>query len=337
MPDLWEGDMDASDFALPGDEAKIATIQESTPEPAATTEEAPEPNPVSEAARLLRSQRDKSEEPEQAEGEPTELSDTEETPQEQAERLFANKYQSAEELEKGYQELQARLSQRDERAALADQYEQYFAQQQQYAQQQQHAAPGDWETMIEEDPARAAQLAAQQQNPYAFERAMEAWDEISPGTPQVWYDNQVLQAQNQHTNAQMQQIAAQEREREVGYRVNQLASEFPDFPDRIPQMQQIAAQYPYELRALVEGTPDEVASAAKSLYLKSLGLDRDTLVQTAQETVRKLALDEQAAVEAAGVVSASRTNPEKPASAAEAIAASWADEDRRFEGWNIGN
>jgi hypothetical protein len=334
MPDLFEGDTPETDFELPGDEEIIAgaqaVIEETVPEAA---EQAAEPNPVSEAARLLRSQRDKSEEPE-----PTELSDTEETPQEQAERLFANKYQTAEELERGYQELQSRLSQRDERAALADQYEAYFAQQQQAQQQQQYAQPvGDWETMIDEDPARAAQLAQQQQNPYAFERAMEAWDEISPGTPQVWYDNQILQAQSQMLHSQMGQVAHQEREREIAHRVGQLAAEFPDLADRVPQMQEIAAQYPYELRAMVEGTPEEVASAAKSLYLKSRGLDVDTLAQTAQETVRKLASDEQAAVDAAGVVSATRTNPDKPASLADQIAAEWPDDDARLNaGWNFG-
>src|SRR5687768_7720003 len=126
MPDLWEGDVEADAFALPGDEAKsdvlLAEAAQTDPDVAEAIAEQPA-EPTDERQRDEQGRFvSQTEEPE---------AEAETTAAEESARLFANKYQSAEELEKAYLHAQSRLSERDERAALADQYEQYFAQMQQ--------------------------------------------------------------------------------------------------------------------------------------------------------------------------------------------------------------
>ena len=187
----------------------------------------------------------------------------------------------------------------------------------------------DWDSMIEENPAQAAKLAASQRNQYAYQKAVQAWDELAPGAPEVWAQNLVLQQQ-------MHELVSATREREGAAAVADLQNKYPDFNDMADTMQQIAPEYPYELQALASDDPRVVAKAVESLYLKAKGLRTDTLSARAQEIARKQTEAELQAREEASVASATRSHGEPPPTREEKLSEGWyADEDRLSSGWNI--
>jgi hypothetical protein len=233
------------------------------------------------------------------------------------------------------QELIGRQSQELGAARQAMQeWQAYYNQQQaqQHAQSQYQGLDG-WEDIIDENPAYATQLAYQQGNAAAYQKAAQAWEEVSPGAAQNWYDNQQIKATI--VSASQQQEYA--RNEQIGMEaVNRVVARHPDLPDMVDRMVEIAPQYPHELMALASGNLNVAAPAIESLYLKARGLTSDTLTQTAQQLARKQTEEEMRVRQEAGVATATRTNAEPPASLADRIAAEWPDDDPLKDGWQIG-
>lgn len=206
-------------------------------------------------------------------------------------------------------------------------------QQQQELQQQPQYPPTqqqyDWDSLIDENPAYATQLAAAEGNEVAYRQAVQAWDEISPGAPQLWYKQQQI-------DAALAQIATSAREREGEQMVAALMQKYPDLGDYQEKMQEIAARFPHELAALASSDMSVAAPALESLYLKARSPDSATLAQQAEEIARKQTEAELRARDEAAVASATRSHVTPPPSKEEAIAADWyTKEDRLAEGWNI--
>jgi len=343
MADLFEESPESSEdaFALPGDEELLANTtagQELVEEQAAE-----ETSPVTEAARLLRSQRDKAEDsaeeeiPESGTPEDAEPSDVEvvaeaDDPVQALLAKYGGDERKALEAALEAQQVIGRQAQELGQARQAVEEWQAWAQQQQQQAAQPQGTEG-WEDLIDEDPAYATQLAYQQGNNAAYQAAARAWQEVSPGAPQNWYDNQQIKSAIATSTQQMEQTR---REQAGMNAVNQVVTRYPDLPDMVDRMVEIAPQYPHELMALASGNMDIAAPAIESLYLKARGLTSDTLAQTAQQLARKQTEEEMRVRQEAGVATATRTNAEPPASLAESIAAEWPNDDSLSEGWNVG-
>ena len=325
MPDIFEGDTPESDFDLPGDDQVMERLVENSPDPEVqefAAEQAAEPAEEATESPLDARIRD-----------------------EKGRFASAEAEEPAEDAESGEEPpLDARLAEKEamigrqsteigELRAWREQAQAYFEQQQ--AAQQAPQPPADWDDLIDQNPAYAAQLANANGDQYNLQRAMQEWESVSPGAPGLWVQQEHLAQQQQQILHQQASSQGQQRQAETGQKVAELADKYPDLPSLVEQMSEIAPQYPHEMWALASGHPEVVSKAVESLYLKARGLHADTLVARGQVNAQKLAQDEARVAQEAQVVSGSRTNREPAPSLAEAIAADWPSDDRLKSGWNI--
>lgn len=316
MPDLFEGDPPEDAFALPGDDAKIEAMQ-------AVAEEAPV-EPVAEV------EVETAEDTGPARDEQGRFVSQQEDEAEVAADAAAN--QADDIRDKRLADKDDFIRRQAEELRELRQVQEAMWQQQQYQQQQQHSAGMDWETLIDTNPAQATQLAYQQGNQAAYYQAVQAWEEVAPGAPELWSQNLAMR--------QQVDALAQESQAQRGMQaIDSLIRQYPDFEQQVDRIIEILPRYPHEGKALVSQNPNEVLAAMESLYLKATRgpVDPATLAAQVQETARKLAHDEQQAVAEASVVTASRTQKEPALSTAQAIGASWDTEaeKRLNDGWNI--
>ena len=333
--DMWGQDEAGVDaFALPGDdklEQQLAAQQTAVAEPeAAEAAESAEPAEPAEAEERARDEqgrfakKDEEAPAEEAAAEP-------ETAQETVERLLAGKYKTSEDLERAHLEAQALIDRQGNELGQYRQYLQQLAEQQ----QRQAQAPSDWDSLIDENPAYAAQLAYQQQNPHAYRAAMEAWEDVSPGTPSVWLQNMQLQAQAAETAQHQQQQQWNES-------LAQFARENPGI-DAIPTEELLAAgqNNPAFLEMIQKSTnPEARLGALRVLYLEAeqaRGRKSETLVTAAQDIARVQAEATREA-KAEAILSSANANldggPKK--SGAEQVGDQWRQmEEHLHSGWNI--
>lgn len=272
----------------------------------------------------------------------TEEEPEEETAQEQAERLLAGKYKTPEDLERAYTELQARLGQQgSELGELRSALEERLAGIEQTVSRPQ--APSNWDDLIDEDPARATMLAYQQGDQYTLQRAAQAWNDVAPGAPAVWAENQRLQQQMEERFAQLEQsvnpVAKEAEEAKFGRALNQFLGDKPDFDEKVPLMQEMLATDPYIREVLKSDSVEARLAALDYVYVKAGGgrQNADTLTKTAKELARTAAIAEQKASEEAAVASATTVQTEVPKkSASDLIGEEWASMDEPYtSGWNI--
>lgn len=198
--------------------------------------------------------------------------------------------------------------------------------------------PQDWDTFIEDNPAAATQAAYQQGDEYNYYRALQAWEEVSPGAPQLWGQNMQIAQELAQIKQSTQGFAQDSTNRAKAAAVDSLRDQYPDLDKEevVQSMGQLALGNPYLLRALESSDPLEVKGAVESLYLLSRGRQADTLSQRAQELARTQTEEELRVRQEASVASASRTNAEPPLSPQEELAQRWADQEERLAaGWNI--
>lgn len=253
-----------------------------------------------------------------------------ETAEETVERLLAGKYKTAEELERAHLEAQALIDRQGNELGEWRQYVQQLAE----AQQRQAQAPSDWDALIDENPAQAAQLAYQQQNPHAYQAAMEAWEDVSPGTPAVWAQNMQLQAQM--ASAQQHQLQQQWNES-----VAQFARDNPGI-DEIPldELMEAGQRNPAFIEMIQRSTsPEARLGALRVLYLEAeqaRGRKSDTLVTAARDIAREQAEATREAKNEAILASATANldgGPKK--TGAELVGDQWRAMDQHLhDGWN---
>lgn len=323
--DMWD-ESDVSAFELPGDSERLAVIEESAEAPA--TESRPR-DP--ETGRFTAQEQAQEQEPAPEAPQETPAEETP-SPDDPIQKLLA-KYggderkalEAALEAQRTIGSLNQELGTLRERAGRADQYEQYLRQLQ--------AQPQDWDEMIEERPDEAAMRAfayAQQTNDWRnYQRAAEAWNEVAPGAPLIWEQQQQLLAQAARIEEYVQQQTLGQKIAEVENQIGTLDESLVEVLPRFPFIARMLAD--------PQAAPEQKAEALLALGLAKRGLDTGTLAQQAQETARKLAEDEQRAVDEASVITATRTNPQQPKSAAALISEEWWEDERRSnEGWNLG-
>lgn len=157
----------------------------------------------------------------------------------------------------------------------------------------------DWEEKIADDPREAVLLAAQYQNTQAFEEAIEAWAAIEP-----------IQAFTflQQVSAEAEQPAPTSLESEI----DNLKGRYPDLQQRLPVIEQLAAERPALAGLLNDPDPRTRVSALEDLYHLSKSRETpDTSAAARQVILRAKAEAEQVRSDAA-VVSQSNTSPPEP-------------------------
>jgi hypothetical protein len=333
--DMWGQDTaDVDAFALPGDDQLEQQLSaQATVEAEPETDEAAEPVEGEERARDEQGRFAKKDDTAaEAAAEPDEPAAVEpETPEETAERLIAGQYKTVEEAERALLEKQALIDRQGNELGEWRQYVQQLTE----AQQRQAQAPQDWESLIDENPARAAQLAYQHGHPQAYRAAMEAWEELSPGTPAVWVQNVQLQAQ-------MAQTADHQNQQQWTEAMRQFGAEHPGFNEITDDELMAAVDRNPAFAELMRDTTRSHAArlgALKVLYQEAelaRGRKSDTLVTAAQDIARVQAETTRQAKEEAILASATANlegGPKK--TGAQLVGEQWRAMDQHLhDGWN---
>lgn len=336
--ELWGDPAESgpSDWVLPGDDELAKQLGAAEPQAEAAAAD-PDPAPAAEAetAAEEKSERTRDERGRFAKADQPDALPGE-TPEQTEARLYAGQYKTVEELERAALEKQAFIDRQanelgQERAAR-ERYEQMLAQQQQAAQ----AGTIDWQAEIDENPAQAARLAQQHQNPHAFQAALRAWEELAPGTPEVWLRQQSYEAR-------MAQAAEQQNRQQWNETMAAFGREHPDFAEFSDgEVTEAFRRNPYALELLQRAMTDPAAqmAALRTVYLdvkEARGRNADTLVAAAQDIARVQHEETQRAKDEAILASATASvaTPPKP-SRADVIGAEWEAMDKRLDdGWNI--
>ncbi len=341
MTDLFAEDVSVDDFALPTDADQIALKNAkagaATEEPA-VVEETP--------AEVVAEEVPAEERPRTADG-TFAAKEVEETP---AEKLYAGKYKTPDELERAYQELQslagrqgsevaelrqafeARLSQIDERLATP-------------------VAPPVQITsdLIETNPAYAAQLAYEQDNGTAFQIAFQAWKEEDPFSASTWASGKQTETQLAEIRAeyetklnglqsQLTPVAQSAQVQQVNSLIGQAEAQTPGLSAFIAsdKVAAVAQEFPEEAQLLISGTPDQKVRSLQKLFLIDGGRNRDTLQVTTEQVGRATAEEAQRVREESFVASATTASSGVKPTKAQEIASEWdALEAPYNEGWNV--
>lgn len=323
---------DPDDFALPGDAARLAVLND---EPAVEEEPVAEAEPAAEAEEPAVEDRPRNPDGTFAAKNP------EPAP-------LLGKFKSAEELAVAYTELERHLG--DQRRELGQRRQSEEELAARLAAIEGHIATprqqitGD---MIDRDPAAATQLAYEQGDQAALATAFAAWKDEDPAGAAVWaatetaaQREQALRAEYEARLAQVEQrIAPAEQadlDRQYQGAFAQFARQHPDVEKFIPAMAQIAEANP-TMQALIEsGSPAQAADTFATLYKLAKYEQGDLAAAAVQDTARAVAEESQRAREEAFVASASTNTAGKAPSVAERIAAEWDKLDAPMrDGWNV--
>lgn len=260
--------------------------------------------------------------------------------EEAEERLYAGKYRSPEELERAYAEMQQVLgAQGSELGELRQMVEQGF--QQVTHQFNQPRVDSGFDDLLDTNPAAAAEIALRAQNSAALERVRESWNELSPGSYDLWLANKQMEHRLQQMQQQLEQTTAPLHEQRTMQAATQAyfeaANEVGDgFQDTEAAMADVIRARPHMVAALQSGNRD----AAKSVWLDAYSIARgrvsDTLSDAAKTLAREQAAANQRAKEEAALVSSGAALETAPLTLSDRIGQEWeTDESSRASGWNV--
>lgn len=202
------------------------------------------------------------------------------------------------------------------------------------------------EDLIDRDPARAAQLAYEQNNPAALDYAIAAWKADDPFAAALWVSERRQEQRERAYQERIQKLeqtvvpAAHAAEFEGGIRhlVEQDPSALDRIREGIPNIPQEVASTLYSL--LDQGTPEQKIGAFKALAeLTRQGpapADTPALEDQARQLAHAQAVEAERAIAEAGVVSATATRSDPPKKAADYLGDEWASMESPYkDGWNI--
>ena len=191
-----------------------------------------------------------------------------------------------------------------------------------YAQRQ--AEPQyDYQEMAEDDPAAAAQLAWERQDP-AFTQAWQAWAEEDPGMANAWLTHQEMQVLRAELQQQTAPLYAQNVQVQQQQAVAQFGREHPDVTEYGQEMAKLIDERPNWKIPLEQGPPDVKLQVLRDAYDLAKARHAVTL-QTATQTVgQATAQASEQALQEAFVASASNAVRDTPEpSAADLLAEGW--------------
>lgn len=233
--------------------------------------------------------------------------------QAEQERLYAGRYKTVEELEAAVVEKEAFISRqgtdvgslRSELQEMRRSLEQRQAEQSAPAQ----PLPHNWDSMLDENPAQAVEIAYKADNQQAMSEALQAWNELAPGAPQLWVQNK-----------QMEEQLLDLRESVGKQTSNSAYAEFsrthPDVEQYAQEMGEIAKQAPYLTELLQNGDPRAQTEVLDFLYTKASTEKRarnaDTLAKAQTEADAEKKATSRQQKENAAVASATQVAEKKP-------------------------
>jgi hypothetical protein len=239
--------------------------------------------------------------------------------------------------------LEKRLADKDDFAGrLSNELGELRKLQEQTLEHAQRPQVSDWDSLIEENPAQAAQLALQNGDNYRYQQAREAWNDLAPGAPEVFEQNLRLQRQMQELEQRFQQttapIAERQSKEQIANAYVQIQAKYPDFDKFEDAMAEVVETRPLIkeslTKVLTSGSPEEQVAFLEDLYMLTAGRVTDTLRQAQTEAAQSFAQETLQAKQDAIVVSATSTAAE-PAQPKTWWDVAEADEKRRADGWNI--
>ncbi len=216
------------------------------------------------------------------------------------------------------------------------------------SQVQRNAEPAiDYDTLLEENPARATMLAWERGDNYAYQQAVQQWEAVSPGSPAIWAQNLQLQQQLGELSTRLEAtttpLKQQAATQGFANAYSELAAELPDMEQLGPEMgKALGSLGPATQKAILstleEGTPDSQKEVLTTLYHIARGRTSDTLMAQGQQAARAHVEETQRAKDEAILASASASHTETPQTNSERIGNEWAAiEDPLASGWNLGS
>lgn len=343
MPDLFEDAVSVEDFVLPSDAAlEQRPADRPRDEQGRFAAADPEPEPVVEEPAAEEDAPVVEEEP--AVEEPVAEEET------AAERLYAGNFKNVDDLERAYEDLRSKFGQQgSELGDLRKAFEDRFAELDQRLQTPQAPPVQITADLVEQNPAYATVLAYEQNNPAALQIAFENWKVEDPTAAAVWLSDTKAtereKALRQEYEAKLQQFeqrlapaAAAGEEQQLAGLVQAAANANPGLTEFVTgdQLAAVANEFPEDATTLATGTPDQKARALVKLFQIHRGRVSDNLAVSKEEIARTAAVEAQKVREEAFVASATSTSSGEKPSAAERIAAQWAEARAPIdEGWNI--
>lgn len=259
-----------------------------------------------------------------------------------AEKLYAGKYKSVEELERAYSEAEKKIGSQgsemsDLRKAVEDLRSSFEEDDDDY--QETNYDPNTLRDWFEENPSQIPQVAItahQQGNTNLRDQALVAWEELDPISARH-YEREFLK--DELRREQQQHVQSQNEMRTLTADVaREFATNHPDMDALAPAMREIAAQYPQMARILQSNDRSAQLEYLDFLYTKARGRQADTLSQATKEVETQQAEEVDRAIAEAQVASGKTAKPEPPAlTAADRIGAEWDAIEKPFaDGWNLG-
>ena len=201
-------------------------------------------------------------EPEAQEGEPEQ-------------ELILGRFKTHEELAKAYDELDREFGRRNQewgelRKELAELRDAVQPRQEPYR------APANLAELIDENPAQATMLAydaARQGDPqaqYLLRQAAAAWEELAPGAPALWAENQKLREEFTQFRSSMEErispVQEQAFRNDFGTAWAQVKNQYPDLEKYGEQIVTLAQTNPEWASRLATGSLDDKKQLLGTLY-----------------------------------------------------------------------
>lgn len=251
------------------------------------------------------------------------------------------KFESVDDLIKAYENVEQYSSrmawERDEalryvqQAEMRQQERTAEAQALAQTQMQQQAQQIDWDSLIDDKPGVAAQYAKQLGDDYNFQRAMVAWEDVSPGTPQTWMENQKLRDELNQIREQLvptQQTVEEQRIRDqVAQTYQAITNKYPDFEEFRAEIAEEVGRIaqggnPHLLNTLQQGSDQQRFAVLENLLMAAKGRKLGEASQIAARAAQIHVEETQRAKAEAQTVSATTTG-QADLSPAEQLAEQW--------------
>jgi len=215
--------------------------------------------------------------------------------------------------------------------------------------QQQRPQVSDWDSLIDENPARAYQTAVAQNDAFRTQQAREAWEDLSPGAPDMFDANRYLYKKLTDLEQRVTKTTAplqQQAQTQIAGVYEAVRKQYPDFDQFESAMSQLIDTRPMLkdmfAKVVQQGSPDEQFAYLEDLHALASGRKADTLREAAKEVARDHATETLRAKQEAQVASASAnmdTGPSRTAAQqmADRIGAEWDEIEKPYkDGWQIG-
>jgi hypothetical protein len=204
----------------------------------------------------------------------------------------------------------------------------------------------DYDTLLEENPARATMLAWGRGDNYAYQQAVQQWEAVSPGSPAIWAQNLQLQQQLSSLSTRFEETTAPLKQQAA---TQGFANAYQELAVELPELNQLGPDMGKALGALGDttqrailstletGTQESQKEVLRTLYHVAKGLRSDTLAQQGQDAAKAHVEETQRAKDDAILASASASHTETPQTNSERIGNEWASIVEPLEsGWHIG-